>query len=151
MRLRGPCAAQGGQAAITALAAFSAFPAVAVLRSSHDGPRPRVRRMAPITPDASSDGQAVTLPMAPANDVSPTDTTAENDASRHSLTARFQAWNEKSVESTIEKGRVIKRGHEELSKEEWTAWVVEDLRLSPWCAERYVQISEHPILSDRKY
>jgi hypothetical protein len=39
-----------------------------------------------ITPNAS--GQAVTLPMAPTNDVSATDATAENDASRHSLTAR---------------------------------------------------------------
>jgi hypothetical protein len=78
-----------------------------------------------ITPNASSDGQAVTLPMTPANDVPATDATAENDASRHSLTARFQAWNEKSVESTIEKGRVIKQGQEKL-KEQWKAWVVDD-------------------------
>jgi hypothetical protein len=97
-----------------------------------------------IAPDASSDGQAVTLPTAPANDVSATDTTAENDASRHSLTAQFRAWNEKSIESTIEKGRVIKQGQKEL-KEEWTAWVVDDLRLSPWSAGLYVHISEHPI------
>jgi hypothetical protein len=69
---------------------------------------------------------------------------------RHSLTAQFQAWNEKSIESTIEKGRVIKRGQKEL-KEEWTAWVVDDLRLSAWSAGLYVHISEHPILSDKKY
>jgi hypothetical protein len=127
-------------------------------RSRKAGRRPRVGRIHRLYrvdgcrrsvtgPTVPANGAATT---APANDVSATDTTAENDTSRHSLTAQFQAWNEKSIESTIEKGRVIKRGQEEL-KEQWKAWVVEDLRLSDWSAVLYVQISEHPILSDRKY
>jgi hypothetical protein len=79
------------------------------------------------------------------------DTTVESELSRQSLTAQFQTWNEKSVEGTIQKGRIIKQGQERLDKEEWKAWVVEDLHLTLWSAGLYVHISEHTILSDPKY
>ena len=79
-----------------------------------------------------------------------TDTT-NTDSSRASLTAQFQAWNERSVQAAIEKGKLIKRGKEELSKEEWISWVVEDLHLKVWRADRYIQISNHPVLSDPQY
>src|ERR1700722_5760566 len=45
------------------------------------------------------------------------DTTVESELSRQSLTAQFQTWNEKSVEGTIQKGRIIKQGQERLDKE----------------------------------
>ena len=47
MRLCRLPAAQGGQAALAALVVFIALPTATVLRSSHDGSRPRGRRMAP--------------------------------------------------------------------------------------------------------
>jgi hypothetical protein len=59
--------------------------------------------------------------------------------------------NEKSVEGTFQKARLIKRAQDSLDKKVWKAWVVEDLHLSTWSAGLYVYISEHRILSDPKY
>jgi hypothetical protein len=86
----------------------------------------------------------------PVNAMPARDTPAENKTSRQSLTAQWQAWNEKSVECTIEKGRLIKRGQEEL-KEGWAAWVKDDLHLSVWSAGLYIQIADNPIISDRMH
>jgi hypothetical protein len=83
--------------------------------------------------------------------VSANDASQDSAASRASLTEQFQEWNEKSIECIIKKGRVLKLGKKELSKEEWTDWVVKDLHLKAWTAGRYIQISEHPILSDPNY
>jgi hypothetical protein len=134
-------------------------------RSRKAGRRPRVVRIHRLH---RGDGgrRSVTGPTVPVNDAATTSTAptvAPNEvsahaSSRHSLTARFQAWNEKSIEYSekrieriIEKGRVLKQGKEELSEEEWTDWVVKDLHIKPWSAGRYIQIFEHPILSDKMY
>jgi hypothetical protein len=134
-------------------------------RSRKAGRRPRVGRIHRLH---RGDGgrRSVTGPTAPVNDAATTNTAptvAPNEVSadansRHSLTERFQVWNEKSIEyneksieCAIEKGRVLKQGQEELGKKEWIAWVVEDLHIKPWSAGRYIQISDHPILSDKKY
>jgi hypothetical protein len=78
------------------------------------------------------------------------DASQDTAASRQLLTTEFQNWNEKGIQSIIEKGRIIQRGKDELSDEEWTAWVVDDLRLKPYAANLYVLISRNPILSDEK-
>jgi hypothetical protein len=103
------------------------------------------------TTDKRGDQHAAIPPTVPANGVPATDTTVESELSRQFLTAQFQTWNEKSVEGTVQKGRIIKQGQERLDKEEWKAWVVEDLHLTLWSAGLYVHISEHTILSDPKY
>ena len=87
-------------------------------------------------------------PIAAANYVGKT---AETKLNRPSLTKQFLTCNEKSVGGTIEKGRLIKRAQGSLDKNEYKAWIVEDLKLKPYGAKLRVYISEHSILSDPKY
>jgi hypothetical protein len=105
--------------------------------------------------------RSVTGPTVPVNEaatangahtVAPTEVSANttSDAIRHSLTTEFREWNEKGIKSIIEKGRVIQRGKDELSKKEYAAWVIDDLRLKPYAAGLYVYIFKNPILSDEK-
>jgi hypothetical protein len=84
------------------------------------------------------------------------DLQADGGISRQSLTAEFFTCNEKSVESTIQKGHVIQQGRDKLPHGQFAPWLVEDLRLGErktalWKADIHMQIAGHPVLSNPKY
>jgi hypothetical protein len=84
------------------------------------------------------------------------------EATWESLTAEFDALNEKGVESVVGRGLVILRGRAKDNPEgrphgNFGPWLVDQLRLGKnkkaalWQAGMFMQIAQHPIISDRKY
>ena len=87
---------------------------------------------------------------------------ADGEATWESLTAEFDALNEKGVESVVGRGLVILRGRAKDNPEgrphgNFGPWLVDQLRLGKnkkaalWQAGMFMQIAQHPIISDRKY